>query len=357
MPTITDLPDLIARLAPDKRARFERIFEVELAPGECVIPESMRGWAAATFGNVSEVERQQVARIFNTVTWDGALINPLRARRLPAAPRLPFALDAADDIFAHPLQTTAADVFGRVRGAHCITTGNVARWDGAHAVIIFDQPDPLGFTREHLRDYFATALAWAGKAHAADPQARYLFWMWNGGLAAGASIKHAHAQVALGRGRHFAKIERLRRAALAYAAQHDANYFDDLLAAHADVGLAFDAAGLPAFEYLAALRGKDTWILGDALNDQLADALHHTLRRLLDFAGMRAFDVGIYLPPLWQADEAEDWRGFPAIARVVGRVPLNESSDIGAGDLFAMSVIPDDPFVVREAFDGQATSD
>ncbi|HQW35156.1 MAG TPA: hypothetical protein PKY60_06930 [Thermoflexales bacterium] len=351
MPSITDLPALVARLRPEQRARFERIFDVELAPGQCVIPETMRQWAIDRFGSVDEVEHQHVARIFNIVTWDGALINPLRARRLPKLPREPFVLVEADDIFAHPLETTAADSFGRVRGRHGITTGNVARWDGLHAVLIFDQPDPLAFTRDHLRDYFETALVWANKAHQADPEARYFFWMWNGGLAGGASIKHAHAQMALGRGRHYAKIERLRRAALAYAGQHGANYFDDLYAAHADIGLAFEAGGLRAFEYLAALRGKDTWIIGEAINTQLADALHDTLRGLLDRAGMRAFDVGLYVPPLWPGalgDGAEDWRGFPVIARIVGRNHLAESSDIGAGDLFAMSVIPDDPFVVKE---------
>ena len=79
---------------------------------------------------------------------------------------------ASDDIFADPLRTTAEDVFGRVRGKYCITTGNVARWDGQCAVLIFDEYDPLRFRREHIRDYFATALEWARHANAYDPEAR-----------------------------------------------------------------------------------------------------------------------------------------------------------------------------------------
>jgi hypothetical protein len=51
MPFITDLPELIARLGPEQRARFERIFDVELVPGGCVIPPTMREWATKTFGN------------------------------------------------------------------------------------------------------------------------------------------------------------------------------------------------------------------------------------------------------------------------------------------------------------------
>jgi hypothetical protein len=71
---------------------------------------------------------------------------------------------------------------------------------------------------------------------------------------------------------------------------------------------------------------------------------------------MRAFDVAVLMPPLFDAQssgEGERWVGFPAIARIVDRgVVHTTSSDIGALDLFAHSVIGRDPYqVVRQLSD------
>ncbi|BCX05765.1 MAG: hypothetical protein KatS3mg053_3703 [Candidatus Roseilinea sp.] len=384
MPTIVDLPELIAALPAERRARFERIFRVDRVAGECRVPDAMRPWVEAQFGSVAAVERQEVIRVTNLVTFDGALFNPLRRwrpvtlyddeRETQDARRKTWDTghktqnvnreSPIEDAFADPLRATTEDVFGRVRGEYCITASNVARWEGQCAVLIFDEPDPLAFTRAHLRDYFRTSLEWARRAHDHDPQARYLVWMWNGGPKGGASIPHAHAQMGLGRGMHYAKVEMLRRAALAYRARHGANYFDDLLAAHDDVGLGLCAGRLRGFVYLAANRPKDTWIYGHALDDDLADALHDVLRALIERTDMRAFDVGVLMPPPFPLTPAlspegegvgdEDWSGFPVIVRIGDRGALEmRSSDIGAIDLYAHNAISVDPFEVRQLMIGQ----
>lgn len=349
MTRITDLPERIAALPSAARARMERLFHVDRVAGRCRIPDSMREWTRMQLGDIADVEQQQVVRVTNLVTWEGALYNPLRSKRplhMRAAGADPAA--AGDDIFAQPLRTTAEDVFGRVRGAHCITTGNIARWDGQCTVAIFDEPDPLAFTREHLRDYLRVALAWARAAHAQDAEARYLMWMWNGGVKAGASIPHAHAQMGLGRRMHYARVEGLRRAALDYRARHGAGYFTDWLAAHEDLGLCFDAAGLRGFANLAATRNKDLVVVGAGVNDQLADAMHAALRALVDRSGSGAFNVAILAPPVFAGAE-EDWRGFPTLVRIADRgSPAMLSSDIGALDVFAHNTIATDPFALVE---------
>lgn len=369
MPTIVDLPEVVVALPATNRARFERIFRVDRVEGECRVPEAMRAWVERHFGSVAAVERQRVVRVTNLVTFDGALFNPLRGRRPVAmsgdGSRTNDAHDhkrqsAIDDVFADPLRTTTEDVFGRVRGRYCITASNVARWEGQGAVLIFDEPDPLAFTRDHLRDYFQASLEWARRAHRRDPRARYFLWMWNGGLKGGASVAHAHAQIGLGRGMHYAKVEMLRRAALAYGERHGTNYFDDLFAAHDDVGLSIHAGRLRGFVYLAANRPKDTWILGRAFDDDLADALHDVLRALIERAGARAFDVAVLMPPLYAPpfeERSEDWSGFPVIARLGDRgAPDMISSDIGAIDLYAHNTIAADPFEVRRAWEGKQLS-
>ncbi len=360
MPIITDLPSIIAALSPDKRARFERIFRVDVAVGEVRIPDSMRAWAQTQLGPIEEVERQQVVRVTNTVTWDGALFNPLRGKRpmqhATASNVNPIGIfrhqTPSDDIFADPLRTTAEDVFGRARGKYCVTASNISRWEGQSAVLILDEHDPLKFTREHMRDYMATSWEWAQRAHAHDPEARYFVWGWNGGLKAGASIQHAHMQLALGRNMHYAKIEWLRRAALDYRTRHGASYFDDLQIAHDDVGLGLTAGTLRGFVYLAPTCLKEIGLMGRAFDDELADALHDALRALIDRTGTDAFNVFVtppLIPPLkGRREDAEDWTGFPVLVRIGDRGPASMvSSDIGWLDLYAHNVISTDPFVVK----------
>jgi hypothetical protein len=377
MTTITDLPQIIKALPSDRRARFERIFDVDAVAGETRVPATMRPWVERHLGRVENIEHQRIVRITNRFTLEGALFNPIRANR-PMVLRgegdstqsaIGNPKSGIEDVFAVPERTTAEDVFGRVRGKYCVTTSNVARWDGQCAVLIFDEYDPLKFTRDHMRDYFATSLEWARRAHDYDPPARNFVWMWNGGLKGGASIPHAHAQMGLGRGRPYAFVERLRRATTAYRREHGADYFADLLSAHEDVGLGVEFAGLRGFFYLAANRSKDLWIYGAAFDETLADALHDALRALIDHTGMGAFNVGIVMPPLFtpspsgggtsskrsggeegwgEGENQADWTGFPVLLRIGDRgSPHMISSDVGAMDLYGQSVIAADPIAVQ----------
>jgi hypothetical protein len=351
MTIITDLFDLIDALSVPKRKRFARLFEVDSSEGCCVVPLTMRDEVVSRFGSIETVERQTIVRVVNKWSWEGAIFNPIRAKRpMPASDDGGTTYDAAsfgDDPFAEPLKSTTEDLFGRVRGKHCITTSNISRWEGQNAVLIFDEPDPLKFTRDHFRDYFAASIEWARKANAHDSLARYFVWGWNGGIKAGASIPHAHAQMALGRNTHYARVEMWRRILIDYRAKHNANYFDDLLGAHEDIGLTFPAAKLRGFVNLAAIRPKDTWIFGEAMNDDLADALYETLHALVHRTNMQAFNVIVLMPPPF--GDRDGWDGFPTLVRIVDRgSPAVRSSDLGLLDVFAQNVISEDPFVVRE---------
>lgn len=356
MPSISDLPAIIAALPAAKRARLERIFRVDEAQGEVRIPDTMRDWVAQHFGSVEAAQRQRIIRVTNVWTWEGALYNPLRGRR-PMQLRSDGEMSRppANDVFADPVRTTSEDVFGRVRGVHCITASNISRWEGWCAVCIFDEPDVLKLTQAQARDYFRTSLQWATLANQHDPLARNFIWMWNGGLKGGASVPHAHAQMALGHGMHYAGVEALRRAATAYRERHHADYFEDLIAIHEDIELGVTLGKLRGFFYLAALRSGDMLVFGDGFNDDLADALHAGLRGLIDRAGTTAFIAGVLMPPLTsnpssngRAGEPADWAHFPHILRITDRGPAQMiSSDVGAIDLYAHRVITLDPYAVR----------
>ena len=344
---IADLPAAVSRLPESEKAVFQRIFRVDAVDGEIVPPDAMRPWIERHFGSVDATLRQRVVRVTNRVTCRGALFNPLRSRRPHSIDGAAIDLDAllpaeAENPLEQPLANTPADTFGRIEGKFCVTAANVAKFDGFHSLVIFNEHNPLRFNREMLNDYFDTGLRWAQAAHAVDPAAKYYLFMWNCLWRAGASLVHGHAQVLLGREAHYPAVEHLRRAARDYRARHNADYFNDLYHAHAAVGCGFEKEGVRVLANLAPVKENEVLLVAPRLSDSLKDRTYEALACLRDRLGVASFNLALYLPPIAAAEE--DWRGFPAIIHIVDRGDLaNRTSDIGAMELYAASVITSDP--------------
>jgi hypothetical protein len=350
---ISDLPNLINALQPEDRAVADRIFDVSATTGRLDPPEVMHAWIEESFGSVDAVREQRIVKVTNRVTLEGTLFNGLRASR-PLDTGVSVDLEreieaTVGDPFCHPEEGTPADVFGRVRGDYSITASNVAKYDGFHGVIVFDDHNPLHLTPEKVADYIAVGLEWSRKALDADPEARYPFLMWNCLWRAGGSIIHGHAQVTATHGTHYPKVERLRRIAASYRAEHGSDYFDDLYRVHDRLGLAVNAeSGIRAFASLAPVKEKELIVIGGNPED---DSLHRTVGALLESyvraLGVQTFNVAFYMPPLVPVDE--DWPGFPTVVHLVDRgSPANRTSDIGAMELYAASVVASDPFRVAD---------
>jgi hypothetical protein len=374
---ITNLPDRIAALPDETRRACERIFHVATMAGYADPPPTMHAWVERHFGSVAAVREQTIVRVVNMLTLEGALFNPLRARRPYEAGGGDTALEAriaaalaGGDIFQDPAHDTTADLFGRIQGRLCVTASNAAKCDGWHGLVIFDEPHPLRFDQAQLSDYLDTAWRWIATAHTHDPEAIYPLIVWNCLPKSGATQMHGHMQIFLGRGLPYARAELWRRAARIYRAEYGAGYFDELFAVHQALGLALPHDDQRAFVHLTPLRSREVVILaasdggrgGTALDSpisiyggstvsaldplaSLADALYAILRNLIDLQGMRAFNLGIAFPPL-RADGA-DWDGFPIVARVADRGdPLAASSDLGAIEFYATGCVTADPFEV-----------
>jgi hypothetical protein len=357
---IIALPDLIEALPAGERALVDRIFAVSATTGRLDPPVAMRAWVEKSFGSVDTVREQPIVKVMNRVTLEGALFNGLRASR-PLDTGVSVDLEreiraTVGDPFCRPEEGTPADVFGRVRGEHSVTASNVAKYDGFHGVIIFDDHNPLHLTPERVADYVSVGLEWGRKALETDPEARYPFLMWNCLWRAGGSIIHGHAQVTATRGTHYPKVEHLRRAAATYKAEHGSNYFDDLYRVHDSLGLAIPAEnGVRAFASLSPIKEKELVVIGGSPGD---DLLKRTVGALLEgyvqILGVQTFNVAFYMSPLAPVDE--DWSGFPTVVHLVDRgSPTNRTSDIGAMELYAASVVASDPFAVARALhDGLA---
>jgi hypothetical protein len=364
---ITTICDRIAELPAQLHRVCEQLFFVDSVNGFTVPPAAMEDWVERQFGTLAAVREQTIIKIINRLTLEGALFNPLRAHR-PGESRVDdAALEAyiaqrlgAGDLFREPLRDTTADRFGRIRGRFCVSASNVAKCDGWHGVVIFDEPHPLHFDQAQLCDYLAVASRWIAAAHAQDEQAIYPFILWNCLPKSGATLVHGHMQVVLGRGMHYGRVESWRRAAEEYRGRAGASYFDALFGVHQALDLAIPTASeLRGFAHLTPLRNREIVLLDHAAQrgymldelEPLAITLYGVLRKLIDGQGMRAFNVAIALPPLGPA--AADWSDVPVFARLVDRGdPLATSSDWGAIELFGSGCVVEDPFAVARQLRG-----
>ncbi len=350
--TITDLAEVVAALPLAERQRFEGIFNISCSIGRLKPPPSMYGWIENHFGSVEAVLEQQIVRVTNLVTMEGALFNGVRSQR-PMVTEKSQELEKliAEDLggpFCRPLEGTPEDIFGRVEGKYCVSASNIAKFDGLHGVIVFDEHNPLNLSEERVRDYIDTALEWALRARATDEDAKYFFFLWNCMWRAGASIVHGHAQVVLGRDMHYAKVEHLRAAALEYEKVMGRNYFDDLYRVHRSLGLTLDAGGTRILAYLTPIKEKEVFFISEELNDDLKSLVYRVLNCYIRGLGVSSYNVAIFMPPIGPVEE--DWGGFPVLVRVLDRGdPMNRTADMAAMELYASSIVSSDPFRVIEA--------
>jgi len=260
--TIADLDKIVASLTPKERRLFQRIFQFSVVSGRLRPPSTMHPWIEKHFGAVKEVAEQRVVKVTNVITFEGALFNMLRGRR-PID--VGDGIDIGDRVLEeedHPcllqdaMSNTPEDIFGRVKGESCITASNIAKYDAFHGLVVFQEHNPLRFSREAIIDYLETGWRWAEKAHELDSSAKYYFFMWNCLWKAGASLVHGHAQVLLSHDTHYAKIEALRRAALRYRAEYGADYFEDLYRVHFSLGLGLEREGVRIISSLSPIKAR-----------------------------------------------------------------------------------------------------
>jgi hypothetical protein len=352
MSSITELAEIVSALPPHTQQVFNHIFSVNVLKGTLKPPAQMLPWIEERFGSVDKVTRQKVVRVTNLVTAESSIFNPLRSLRphdfSQAATDEPRNMTLMeDDPFSSPLDSTPEDPFGRVKGKYCITASNVAKFEQYHCVVIFKNHEPLSFNRSEVADYIGTGWKWAQKAHAYDPSAKYCLFLWNCTNRAGASIMHGHAQVIIGSGSHYAKVEQLCTAVSGYSNKYGRNYFNDLFMVHQALGLAWKSGDARTIVYLTALKQREVMVLGHSPDDSFTTSIYDVLSCFRDRLQVKSFNLGIIFPPL---GDVSGWEGFPLIARMVDRGDTGDlSSDIGAMEFYGANVVNSDPFETARA--------
>ena len=361
MTTVLDLPERIASLPSDDRRRVVDLFDVRRIDGRTDPPAEMTEWLTTTFGSPEAVRAQRLLTVANRVTLESAILAPLRGRRpMDGSPvggdrhdGLRRAIEATrGDPFCDPLRATPADVWGRVRGRRMVTGANAGLADRHHAVLVFDEHDPLAFDADLVDDLFATGRRWADRSRESDPDATRYTLLWNCGWRAGGSIAHGHGQVLLGAGPPFGALERFRRAAQTFDASTGRSLADELVAVHRSLELAVDAAeGVATVAHLTPVKEREVLVIGPPGSDERDVAFVRAVARAVlayrDRLDVTSFNLILWRPPL----VAEPgWGSIGPIVRLVDRGdPFSRPSDIGAMELYASPIVGADPYDVVAA--------
>lgn len=351
MPSIIGLPEMLKNLNKKNKDLFNRFFSVQRSTGRLVLPESMKKWAENTFGHQNHVEEQVIVKILDKLVFEEALYNELRAKRpIQAKENEDFEKiikQSAGGPFSKPLQLTPEDMFGRIKGKHCVTASNVAKYDGMHGLVVFKKHNPLDFNQEDLYDYFDTALKWFEKAHKTNEKAIYPFLLWNCLWRSGASIIHGHIQMVLGEGFHYGDVEKENKVRLEYHKKYKSDYFKDFFRIHKQIGLGFEEEGQQIFMNIVPREDKEVTIIAKKLDRNCVRAIYKIAKCLTDDFGVVSFNLGVVFPPL---KKMQNWKDFPVIVRIVDRGKLSsKTTDIGGMEIYDMgNVISTDPYKVFE---------
>ena len=344
---IDNLAGMVRSLPDEEKALFQRIFDLHTVEGGVEIPDGMRDRVKGRFGSLDRVTCQEITRVRNRITGEETLFNPLRGLRPLRSVEegdWKYCLDSppASDPFVDPEQNTPQDVFGRIRGRHCVTAANIAKCEGFHGLIIFDDYNPLNFTREQVCDYIDVGWRWAEQAHSVEPKAKYFLFIWNCLWRAGASIQHGHAQVMLATESHYARIERFRKVAEDYRCRYGSSFFDDLFRVHEAVGCALDKENVRILASLTPFKDNEFILMAGGHGHSFGHRLYDLLAFFRDRMGVGSFNLALATPPL--AHTVENWGDFPVIAWLVDRgSPDKLSSDVGGMEIYASSVVSSDP--------------
>ncbi len=344
MSTITEIDKIISALPEAEYELFTRFYALELYTGTLKIPAGLKNWVRTRFGSVERVERQRIVSIKNRFTGEHSLFNELRSERPKESKRVEVEDKSEGCRFCNPEEQTPEDIFGRIRGSHCITASNITKYDSYHSLVIFREHNPLAIDPEWIADYLRTGEQWFEAVCKHNPRSRLQkFFLWNCLWRSGASIIHGHMQLTAS-GMRYGKLELLERVATAYKHEYQTDYLSDLCKVHESLGLAthLNHNRDRVLFYLTPVKEKEIVVVSTASrSDELADTIYRLLRYYRD-AGVQSYNLAIF------------HLGVHHVVRLVDRGALDDmTSDIGTMELYAASVISSDPFILAQGFNSE----
>ena len=346
---------------PETYTILNRIYNYYTDKGTIIIPQTFKEKALSYMGDktlppdeaLQKIETQQILKITNKWTGEGAVFNSLRAQRpgVKVEGRSSELQKLIEETkincdFCSPKEYTPEDQFGRVKGKHCITATNLAKYDAWSSLLIFKKHNPLDFNLEELSDYLETAFSWFNRVHDYDENYKYPFLIWNCLYKAGASQVHGHAQILMTKKFPYAKIENIYYAAEEYEKTFGEDYFKDLYEIHLAFGLAGFQEDVQYLLSLTPLKEKEILIISLDSPDKSAEAkeiLFKILRCYIDVLGVENFNLAVYCPVKNQSH-------LPYLIKIVDRGPLlSKTVDMGGMELYGSSIASNDPYRIMNS--------
>eukprot|EP01135_Chromosphaera_perkinsii_P006518 Nk52_evm8s533 gene=Nk52_evmTU8s533 len=269
-------------------ALFARVlYSSNTRTGGLQIPEEfsgkVKGWLGGNEELYKAVLKQSTTSVFNRMTMENTVFNPLRGKRPGAnsgaggreeeqkyVDKLVDSVRESCD-FCKATTMTAADLFGRVGEAsssgkqkeemkhhpHAMSASNVFKYDAWHGLILFREHSPQQWSEEAFVDWMDTALDWFSTARhfqqldenlRADTASkkgwggmfRYPHLMWDVLPKASASQIHPHGQVSLTPDRYYGLGEMFRGTMRSFARMD----LQGLVQEHLEAGAGSDSSNL-----------------------------------------------------------------------------------------------------------------
>lgn len=346
---------------PETYTILNRIYKFYTDKGTMIIPDSFKNKALSYMGDetlppeeaLQKIKNQQILKITNKWTGEGAVFNSLRAQRpgVKGEGRSPYLQNLIEDSqkncdFCNPEIYTPEDLFGRIKGKHCITAANLAKYDAWSSLLIFRKHNPLDFNLEELSDYLKTAFNWFNRVYEYDSRYQFPFFIWNCLYKAGASQVHGHAQILMTKEFPYAGIEHIYCAAEEYEKTTGEDYFKDLYKIHHALGLARNQGDVKFLLSLTPLKEKEILIISPDPPDkstEVKEIVYKILRCYIDVLEVENFNLAVYCPGIKNSP-------IPYLIKIVDRGPLlSRTVDMGGMELYGSSVASNDPYHIMKS--------
>ena len=387
--SVYDLPALLhenrpAQLAPGHRL-VRRIFDARLSTAHIVLPPGMAAKLRARGADVGAYKTQSAVNVINQLLPQETMShNAVRRHRFGleaggTRALVKAAIDAAacaPPDFCDVRQFVASDRdIGYVETERAILAANMGVYTGSHGLVIARRTkNVMELDALDFEQMLALAATYFARSHALHPARRFPVANFDTLASGGASQSHPHFQVTLSAHWYPGKWEAVRRAAGRYAADTAAagmldratreassgNYFSDLAAAHASIGLAFDLAGGAAapgppagpvgFVSLTSAAGMELQLVARDATPARVQAMARLLHGVLQACYERLDWGSISLSCAFPALGGGSGGGLPLMCRLVSRGEMvlkggkARVSDISSNELLAQAVVGSDVF-------------
>eukprot|EP00936_MAST-01D_sp_MAST-1D-sp1_P000451 g451.t1 len=383
-----ELPQLLARasagLSPGQKL-LQRIYRAKMSEAHLILPQGMQLKLDAAGADAKRVAAQHIVNVINVyLPHETSSYNKVRKQRfgntVDASSDMAKVLEDINTLhnctdggkqldFCFPKNYVALDsdtTPGQyVEGPRAIIGANMGAYTGSHALVITKHTaNPMLLTLADYTDMFALTRRFVSLAHARFPRRRFAAITFDTLHGGGASQVHPHFQVWVMAGWYPGKWEAMQQAARRYNERTKGNYYTDVFAAHAAVGLAFagtpganflgNAADVGGFVSITSATGLEIVLMSsDGGSDSLAQLLHNVLHVCYSSLGWTQISMSCMFPPSGRdpqrltVQEREESNATPFMCRLVTRgAYFSHTNDVSANELFATTIVGNDIFEV-----------